>query len=1100
MNERSVLIEKLEEFISKYYKNLLLKGGIYFVSIFLLFIILFSTVEYFGQFNSTIRTILFWSFSILNAIVFWRWVAIPLKGLYRLGKSLSHYEAANIIGEHFSDIEDKLTNLLQLQELSSQENALVEASIEQKIKLLKPIPFSSAIDLKANTSYLKYAIIPLGILCALFLSGNKKVVVDSSARILSYNTDFVPQAPFNFIIDNPSLEAIKGNDFLLEMHFSGAEIPKKSAIIVGENRYEMRQNTTGHFSFLFKNLQESQTFGFEANSYKSEIYILEVIPKPSVNNFSVKLNYPKYTNRKTENLQNIGNLQVPQGTKIKWSIAAKEAEIVYIRFEESIECMRVGNYDFEYQRIFLKNTSYSLVAQNNFLLGDSILYEINVIPDEYPSIEVKETLDSINTMWHYFEGYAEDDYGIKELLFKYRFLDDTSKWVSDLVQLTNKSNKQGFSYVVDFQDLGLKYGVGLEYFFEVWDNDGINGSKSTKSSLFNFQAASVDELEAMAEEENSQLKNDLEESKKLAEDIQKDLEELQRQLLKDKELSWEDKQKTKELLEKQETLKKKVNNIQKQQKQNQLAENVYQKPNEELLRKQEEIQRLFDSIMNDELQEMMQELNEMMNTIDKEELQKMLEDMQQSDEDLEKELDRTLELFKQMELEQKLEKSIDDLQQLAEKQRELAQESNKGNQDKESLAEKQTEVNKEFEALQEDLEKAKELNEQLENKQYIPDTKSDEEKIKEDMQKSAEQLQKNMKKQAAKNQNKAASKMEEMSQSLQSALQQAQSDATAEDMQTLRQILENLIRLSLDQENILKSIGTINLNSPLYLDYLQLQNKLQADAQIIEDSLFALSKRQPQIESLVNSEINAINSSMEKALIEMAERRSSKASERQQFAMTAANNLALILSEVLEQMQKDLANMDSKPGDKMCNKPNKSGGQGMKEMKKMQQQIQEQMKKMIKGKKGEKGNKGKSSKGLAQLAAQQEMIRQRMGEIRDELSGDKNAKDNIDKMMKKMEENEVDIINDQITRETLLRQESIMSRLLEAEKAQRERDKDKQRQSTQWMNNLSKRLINPFEDYHKEKEKQEELLRTIPPSFTPFYKNKVKDYFKENGE
>ena len=45
----------------------------------------------------------------------------------------------------------------------------------------------------------------------------------------------------------------------------------------------------------------------------------------------------------------------------------------------------------------------------------------------------------------------------------------------------------------------------------------------------------------------------------------------------------------------------------------------------------------------------------------------------------------------------------------------------------------------------------------------------------------------------------------------------------------------------------------------------------------------------------------------------MAERRSSKASERQQFAMTAANNLALILSEVLEQMQKDLANMDANP-------------------------------------------------------------------------------------------------------------------------------------------------------------------------------------------
>lgn len=1096
MSERSVLIEKLEEFISKYYKNLLLKGGIYFVSVFLLFFILFSTIEYFGQFNTFVRTLLFWSFSLLNAFVFWKWVLIPLKGLYRLGKSLSHYDAAKIIGKHFSSVEDKLINLLQLQKLSSKDNALVEASIEQKIKLLNPIPFSTAINLKANTAYLKYAIAPIGILCLLFLSGNKEVVVDSSARILSFNTEFVPKAPFDFIIDNTSLEAIKGDNFLLEMHFKGDEIPKNSTIIIDKNSYEMRQTKTGHFSFLFKNTQKSQSFRFEANGFESNLNTLNVIPKPSVNTFSISLTYPKYTNRKKEIKENIGNLQVPQGTRIKWSIVAEESENVYMRFDRNIQCKQIGETEFEYERTFLKNTKYTLVAQNNYLLGDSIVYEINAIADAFPTIDVKETVDSINTMQRLFEGYVEDDYGIRELQFKYRFLSDTSLWVSKKVEINTATNRQGFTHTIDFKKLGLDYGVGVEYFFEVWDNDGINGSKSTKSSLFNYQAASIDELEAVSEEQNDQLKSNLEESKKLADEIQKDLEELQKQLLKDKELSWEDKQKTKELLEKQESLKKKVKDIQNQQKQNQLTENLYQKPNEELLKKQEEIQRLFDSIMNEEMQEMMQELNKMMNSIEKEELQKMLEDMQQSDEDIEKELDRTLELFKQMELQQKLEKNIDELQELAEKQRELADESNKGDKDKESLNKEQEQLNKEFEDIQKELEKAKELNKDLENKQDIPDTKSEEEQIKEDMLKSSEQLQKNMKKQASKNQKKAADKMEEISQSLQSALQQSQSESVAEDMQTLRQILENLITLSIDQEDILKSIGSINLNSPIYLDYLQLQNKLQSDAQIIEDSLFALSKRQPQILSVVNSEINAINNSMENALIEMAERRSSKASERQQFAMTAANNLALILSEVLEQMQKDMANMDSKPGDKMCNKPNKSGGQGMKEMKKMQQQVQEQMKNMMKGK---KSKQGKSSKGLAQLAAQQEMIRQRMGEIRDELSGDKNAKDNVDQMMKKMEKNEVDIINDQITRETLLRQESIMSRLLEAEKAQRERDQDKKRQSTEWMDNLSKRLINPFEDYQKEKEKQEELLRTIPPSFTPFYKNKVKDYFKENG-
>ena len=235
---------------------------------------------------------------------------------------------------------------------------------------------------------------------------------------------------------------------------------------------------------------------------------------------------------------------------------------------------------------------------------------------------------------------------------------------------------------------------------------------------------------------------------------------------------------------------------------------------------------------------------------------------------------------------------------------------------------------------------------------------------------------------------------------------------------------------------------------------------------------------------------------MEKALEDMAERRSSNASERQQFAMTSANNLALILSESLEQMQKDMANMDSKPSSKMCNKPNSSGKEGMKQMKQMQNQVKEQMKQML----GKKGEKGKSNKGLAKLAAQQEMIRNRMNELRNELSGDKNSKNNIDQLIRQMEENEVDIINDNITLESIKRQESIMSRLLEAEKAQREKDEEETRESTEWMDNLSKRLINPFEQYQKEKEKQQELLRTIPPSFTPFFKQKVKDYFNENGQ
>ena len=150
MVEKSILVERLEDFISKYYKNLLLKGAIYFVSIFLFALIIFSSIEYFGRFNTLTRSVLFWIFVLLNVIVFYRWVAVPLRGLYRLGNSLSHMQAARIIGQHFSSVEDRLINLLQLQELSDEDNSLINASVNQKIKQLHPIRFSKAITLSSN--------------------------------------------------------------------------------------------------------------------------------------------------------------------------------------------------------------------------------------------------------------------------------------------------------------------------------------------------------------------------------------------------------------------------------------------------------------------------------------------------------------------------------------------------------------------------------------------------------------------------------------------------------------------------------------------------------------------------------------------------------------------------------------------------------------------------------------------------------------------------------------------------------------------------------------------------------------------------------------
>ena len=107
----------------------------------------------------------------------------------------------------------------------------------------------------------------------------------------------------------------------------------------------------------------------------------------------------------------------------------------------------------------------------------------------------------------------------------------------------------------------------------------------------------------------------------------------------------------------------------------------------------------------------------------------------------------------------------------------------------------------------------------------------------------------------------------------------------------------------------------------------------------------------------------------------------------------------------------------------------------------------------------------------------------------------KNTLGNLQQTQQKMEETEEDIVNRKITEETLKRQEDILTRLLESERAERERDQDEQRKSEE-AKNYQKRNPPAFEEYKKLKLKEMELLRTVPPDLNSYYKQKVNDYFQ----
>ncbi|MEZ5172927.1 MAG: DUF4175 family protein [Bacteroidia bacterium] len=1048
----SELILKLDEFIRKYYTNRLLRGLIYSGAALSGFFLLTALAEYFGRLGTTGRAILFYGYIFIASVIVVRFILIPLLHLVRIGKLISYSQAAEIIGKHFGEVRDKLINTLQLHDAfesdTKQSKDLIQASINQRIRELKPLPFSAAIDLRENLKFLRWAAIPL-LLVTLIWIFFPSALKDSSRRIMNYQMAFEPQAPFKFQILNQELKSPAQEDFILEVKISGEELPEFCYIEMDGVKFRLNKEDKQNFNYIFRNLQRNTGFRLFADGFYSESFIIEALPNPVLTNFRISLDYPAYTGMKDEVVSNSGDLNIPEGTKATWEFSTRNTSELKVKFIDSlINISNSGQGNFSFSRKLLSDNKYQISTENQFVKSDAqVEYSIHVKPDSYPTIAAGEQSDSMQTSRIYFKGDIEDDYGFTSLRFVLNVKNESAPDKQSSIDIPFSKNqlRSLFFWIYDFSSLNLVPGQEVEYWFEVRDNDGVHGPKSARTAKQFFRVPTLSEISQKREENNEAVKSNLEETIDDAKKLQKEIEELNRKLLEKKEIGWQEKKKLDELIRKQEQLGNQVENIKKENKENNSKNEEFRKSNEDVLKKQEELEKLLEEVLSDEMKEKLKELEKLMENINKEELKEHLEKMQMDARDLEKELDRSLELFKQLEFEEKLNETIERLDELQKKQEDLSEKSADKSEDSQDLKEKQDDLNKEFEDIKKEIEDLEKKNQDLENPQKMEDTGDLEKEISDDMQNSSEDLKNNKSSKASKSQKNASQKMQEMSDKMKSMQQQSSEESLEEDVRKLREILENLLQVSFDQENLNKSLLKTDINNPKYVEINKEQKRLSDDTRMIEDSLFALSKRIMEISSFVNKEIASVHMNMDKAIGHMAERRTPQAAERQQYVMTSINNLALMLSELSEQMQQQLAQQQQQQGNGSCNKPgqNKKPGNGkpsMATLKQMQQQLNDQMKQMMEGM-GKPGAKGNPSEQLAKMAAQQEMIRNAMQKMMNEMikEGDSGNSGNLRNAINKMEQTETDIVNKNITSETLKRQQEILTRLLQAEKAERER-------------------------------------------------------------
>ncbi len=1134
MSNYEELISRLDAFIRKYYANQLLRGSLILFICLLAYILTVSVGEYYLYLPVWAKISIVSLFVVAGLAALIVWVAIPFSKMAKLGKQISHEQAAIIVGKHFPEVSDKLLNILQLRHHadSHESRELALASIDQKAAQLSVVPFASAVDLGKNKKYLPY-LLPLVLVMVFILIAAPKVFSDASERLLQPTKAFEKPAPFRFIVKNKNLQAIRGADYVLQVTVEGNALPADMYIELGSDKLSMQSTGKNEFQYTFRNVTEQFSFRLFAAGFYSQPYIISVAQKPVLKSFNVKIDYPDYTGRKDELRSSMGDVTVPVGTYISWAFIAEYTDEAFIRFGNgsSIRLTHQATM-FGSQFRFMNDTSYVLSLRNNATnITDSFRYSVRVIPDEHPVIQMQEFKDSVTGKQILLTGTAGDDYGISKVLFHYDLTGAKNQPIaSKSIPLPmNGGALTAFQYYFDVEPLNLQPGQKLQYYIEAWDNDGVHGAKATRSEVRSYNMFNPEQLDSAINANVEQINSGLNNSSEQTKDIQNEYKDLQSKMLESSDMGFEQKQNLQQLSNMQQQLKNQMEAVKKRLDE-QVQQSQHKEYSEDVKEKQQELQKQMDNLLNKELKEQMKKLQELMQRLNKEKAFETMKQLEQENKLFNMDLQRMQELMKKLEMQMRMEDLANKMDKLAEKQLDLKAETDKGKKDNQELAKQQEALKKELEqAMSEEMKQMEELNKEMKQQQDVAKEKDKAGDAKKDMQDSKQQLDQGQKSQSSKSQSQAAENLKSMAQSLKSGAGGMNAMQLKKDIRAVRQILTNLVRLSFDQEQLIKKVQNTPATSQNYIVNQQEQKRLHGNSRMIRDSLFALSKELFKLAPTINKETTELENNIAAAIKMMENRRREDVMARQQYAMMHTNNLALMLNEVLSNLMQQQSQQNNSSGQQgQCNNPGgktpKPGvgkqlsdiitqqqqlGNAMQQMENAKQQREGQQGQESKdgkpqnkeGKEGKEGSEGEygNAQKLAQMAQQQAAIRRQLQQLNSLLNskGMGNAKE-IKEIQEKMDRIETDLVNKRMSAELMMRQKEILTRLLQAEKSLREQEQDDKR-SSKSADEISKQIPAELQRYINENKQLSEQYKTTPAQLKPYYRNMVQQYYQSIG-
>lgn len=1080
----------------------LTKGLLYSSIIFLLIGFILIILESDFHFETNVRKIFYWGFlstSVTTAIYFLSNYFLKKSGII---KPLDLISYSKKVGNNFEIIQDRISNSLSLYKSYGSSDSktvfsgeLIGADIEEAHLIASKIDLSLIISFKKLRKPF-YVLMATLLLYAVSFAIFPNELSGSINRIVNYNYAYIDNGlGVTFVITPGDIEISKGgkvnvsinvnttkeNYKIEEIEFYTKQITADNYELLSEGE-ELTAESDGTFKTTIDNVNSSVFYFAQYKNVKSTEYKVTVSDYPIVKNFTVSIYPPDFTGLPSKTLaENEGDIFCQEGSTVYFDIKSNKnlsyAGILLndnpVNFEVSgdgakgsIIAKQSGNYKF-----ILKDDNGNESRNQN-------TYTIKVANDESPKITIIEPSQSN----YILNGEKElmlrarisDDFGFSKLVLGYRKVRSLSGnasapvFIYENIGIKNlTSTSLEVPYIWNVSNLGLRSGESAEYFMEVTDNTG----KSTRSDLRTIQYKSLTEILKKSEEMTKDLKTELESVYDKAQEMQKEIQEMKKEMQKNEELGLNEERK-KEMESKVDNFQKNLNSTQKQLEENMNEMQQKNMLNEKTLEQYMELQKMFNKINSPELQKMLEKLREALKKNNPDELKEALKNFKFDEEAFKKYMEKAMELLKKIENMQKFGELTQKLDDIAKKQEELKKEtesSDKNDKNKmDNLSDKQKDIKDQTKEFKDELKKLideiNKMKEQMSAEDLEKLKKQMEQKNTENkMQKSSEQLNQSQKENSEKTQEDIMKDLNEMNQNMQDALSQMMDSQDMQNklMNKLKDIKKQLEELSKKQQELRDKTDDLNKSQKEEFQKNQKeQGELQNQLSQSIDDLMNTTKQGMQITPEMGKELGNAFNKMDKAGKELGDQQKENASSNQGKAKQSLDNAAKMLGDMMGKMGQNGKDGKGKGG----NKPGEgSMGQLMQKLSEIiaqQMGLNGKMGKM--GQNGEKGNDGKGNspnnlsdgekQEMQRLAMEQQQIQKSLEQLNEELkkeqekSGEKVLGD-MDQVQKEMQEIVKELEQNNLSDKLVEKQNRILSRMLDAQLSQREKDFEPKRES-----------------------------------------------------